>query len=223
MSFAFKAASISVFFPLALTLVGCGGAARTGAGSRDTFANFADLSAHEKEGTDFTVTVTDRHAPTSVFAFHGGHIDTGTEKIAATVAGNDWNSYVLLGPSFRYHVTSANFDDPRIVTMAEHSTHCVSIHGHKNSTPRICIGGADTALRAQVAQSLSSSGLPFEILTHCEGLDAAAPSNPVNLCKEGVQLEFSGAARDQLFDDPNLMSKTAKAIRTAIDAMPAAH
>jgi hypothetical protein len=41
----------------------------------------------------------------------------------------------------------------------------------------------------------------------------------VNLCAAGVQLEFSGAARDQLYGDPALMTSTARAIRTALDAL----
>jgi phage replication-related protein YjqB (UPF0714/DUF867 family) len=212
-------ASLVVAAVASLGSLGCGGAERTGAGSRDTYANFADLAAHQQEGRDFTVTVTDHGAPASVFAFHGGHIDTGTEKIAAAVAGRDWNSYVLVGRSYQDHVTSANFDDPRLLALARRSARCAAIHGHKSETPRICVGGANTAVRAAVARSLSSDGLPFEVLTHCEGLDGEAPTNPANLCAQGVQLEFSGAARDQLFADPALMSSTARAIRAALDAL----
>ncbi len=204
---------------------GCGGEAATGggrattAGSRDTYANFADLAAHEQEGRDFTVTVADRGAPDSVFAFHGGHIDSGTEKIAAAVAGRDWNSYVLVGSSYRQHVTSANFDDPRLLDLAKRSQRCVAIHGHKSDTPRICVGGSNEAVRTRVAQSLSGAGLPFEVLTHCEGLDGLMPTNPANMCHEGVQLEFSGAARSQLYADPGLMDRTARAIRGAVDGV----
>ena len=206
-------------FPLFFATAGCGPAEHPSAASRDTYESFADLAAHQQEGRDFTVTITDRGAPSSAFAFHGGHIDTGTEKIAAAVAGSDWNSYVLLGRSYREHVTSAHFDDPRLVALARRSARCVGIHGHKGETPRICVGGANMAARAAVARSLEADGLPFEVLTHCEGLDGEAPSNPVNLCAKGVQLELSGAARDQLFGDPALLSSTARAIRAAMDAL----
>ena len=201
------------------TLTGCpAGPGGSGSGSRDTYANYADLSAHEQEGKDFTVTVTDRNAPQSVFAFHGGSIDTGTERIANAVAGSDFNSYVLVGPSFRYHVTSAHFDDPRLIALARKSASCVTIHGHKSQTPRVCVGGADAELRTAFAQNLKASQLPFDTLTHCEGLDGTAPTNPANLCRKGIQLEFSAAARNELFADPALMARTAAAIRSAMAA-----
>jgi phage replication-related protein YjqB (UPF0714/DUF867 family) len=206
--------STALLAAVAAASTGCGGAA-----GRDTYANYADLAAHEREGSDYTITVNDRHAPVSVFAIHGGSIDTGTDRIAQAVAGGDWNSYVFIGPSYRFHVTSAHYDEPRLLSLVRASERCVSIHGHRSQTPRICVGGADEALRAQVARSLAASGLPFQILTHCEGLDGVAPSNPVNLCRgPGVQLELSGAARSELFADPALMAHTAKAIRASIGA-----
>jgi phage replication-related protein YjqB (UPF0714/DUF867 family) len=201
---------------IALAATACTG---YGAGAHDTYANYADLASHEQEGHDYTITVTDRGSPFSVLAIHGGYIDTGTERIAMAVAGSDWNSYVFVGPSFRYHVTSAHFDEPRAVAMARRSDVCVTIHGHRSPTPRICVGGANEALRAEVAGSLTRSGLPFQILTHCPGLDGKAPTNPANLCRRGVQLELSGGARDELFADPELMASTAQAVRTAMGAL----
>jgi len=206
-------AALSAVWLVAST--GCGASAS----GRDTYANYADLAAHEREGSDYTITVNDRGAPVSVFAIHGGSIDTGTHRIAEAVAGRDWNSYIFIGPSYRLHVTSAHFDEPRLLGLAHRSEQCVSIHGHKNKSPRICVGGANEALRASVARSLVASGLPFEIRTHCEGLDGTAPTNPVNLCRDGgVQLEFSGAARDEIFADPALMARTASAIRVSMGA-----
>jgi phage replication-related protein YjqB (UPF0714/DUF867 family) len=187
----------------------------------DSYGSYAELSAHEREGIDYEVTVTDRSAPVAVFAIHGGAIDFGTHLIAESVAGADWSLYVFKGKkpkgNWSLHLTSAHFDEPRALALAAKSARCVSIHGHQNEVPRICIGGVDRALRARVTRTLAESGLPFKTIELCPGFEGTAVTNVANQCRDGVQLEFSSRLREMLFSDRALLDRTVKVIRGAVD------
>jgi phage replication-related protein YjqB (UPF0714/DUF867 family) len=200
---------------LILVSAGCLPAARP-----DSYPSYADLSAHEREGVDYEVTVVDRAAPVTVFAIHGGAIDVGTHLIAEALAGSDWSLYVFKGTKPRgnwsLHITSAHFDEPRALALAARSSRCVSIHGHQSEVPRICVGGVDEALRANVTRTLAASGLPFQAVELCPGFEGTAATNVANRCRDGVQLEFSSRLREMMFSDRALRDRTVAVIRGAV-------
>lgn len=188
-----------------------------GARQADTYANFADLKAHEKYGLNYSISVTDRSAPVTVYAIHGHFIDLNTELIAQPLAGEDWNLYQFLGDSFRLHVTATHFDEPQAVALAARSKICVSIHGHFNDAPRICIGGADKKFRAKFMSFMQEAGLPIQLEMLCKGLEGTGSTNIVNECRgPGLQLEFSSELRKRLFSNPTLFQQTIRAIRRSV-------
>jgi phage replication-related protein YjqB (UPF0714/DUF867 family) len=188
----------------------------------DTYSNYAELAAHEREGIDYQITVADRSAPVTVFAIHGGAIDLGTHTLAEALAGGDWSLYVFKGVKPRgnwsLHITSSRFDEPRALALAAKTARCVSVHGHQSDVPRICVGGRDEALRGQVARALTGAGLPFSAIELCPGYEGTGPTNVVNRCAEGgVQLEFSSRLRQMLFADRALLERTVAVLRGAVE------
>ena len=92
-------------------------------GSGDRYQNFAELSAHEKEGVDYTVTVEERPSPILALAIHGGRIEGTTSELARDIASaGDAKLYLFEGikPSGNtdLHITSRRFDEPRGLSIA---------------------------------------------------------------------------------------------------------
>jgi phage replication-related protein YjqB (UPF0714/DUF867 family) len=192
----------------------------------DRYRDFQELSQNEREGADFNVFRWNRHSPVTVLAIHGGTIDSGTDRLAISLAGDDWNLYVFKGlrkdRSHDLHLTATHFDEPQALAMVADSRFCLSIHSHHVAEPRICVGGGNSALRAQTSAALRMAltpGFPgIGIETSCPGLDGVAKKNIVNRCAEGgVQLEFSEGAMERINLDPLLWSVVREAIRYGLN------
>ncbi len=188
------------------------------AGQPDQYQSFSDLASHRKEGSDFTVSITEREGQPLVQAIHGGEIEPGTEELARTLAGQDWSLYVFHARVPGLHLTAHHFDDARIVQLAGRSGRCVGIHGyaeHADHQADTCVGGADAALRGRVAQALRRIGTTTE--EPCRLLPGVHPRNVVNLSpRGGVQLEMSQAFRRKLGSDSKLRSRWIRALRRAV-------
>jgi len=186
------------------------------AGEGDRFRSFAALAAERTEGEDFRVTVLDRKAAVTVLAIHGGVIEPGSEALARAIAGEDLNLYVFEALTRRQlHLTSARFDDPRAVSLAEAARLCVSVHGYAEASLKdICVGGANARLRKRVAKALRAKLPDLEVHSPCKRFGGSAKKNIVNRCAEGgVQLELSRALRDELAADPGLTRRIADVVR----------
>lgn len=186
---------------------------------QDKYRSYSALKSAEIEGQDYKITTTMANSPISVFAVHGGDIDWGTSAIAKAIAGQNYSIYLFEGlkksGNLDLHITSHRFDEPRALALATKSQICVSIHGHKNSEPRICLGGNNSNLKKRLASDLYSN--EFKILMDCPGLNAEEPNNIVNRCKKGgVQLEFSAPLRKALLENPNLLERLATAVKKSL-------
>jgi phage replication-related protein YjqB (UPF0714/DUF867 family) len=187
-------------------------------GHADQYANWKALSSVEKENIDYRVEVIDRDSPISVLAIHGGRIEPGTCELALAVARNQMNTYLFqglkAGDNFSLHITSAHFDEPKALNLAARSQLCISIHGFSGTTPAVCLGGGNAALAERVAQAFRKNHLPFAVNYPCTEFPGSSPRNIVNRCeKQGLQLEFSAAARAMFSCDGDLLAKTAAIIR----------
>ncbi len=176
----------------------------------DEYKNFAELSSHETEGIDYSITAQKRESPSLILAIHGGEIEFGTEEIAQSIADNSHSLFIFKGlkkeKARKLHITSTNFDHPEALKLASQSKHCLSIHGFRELKSKICIGGNNERLRMKLSEVLSKSFSNIEIEDFCPGIGGQSPKNIVNRCQnEGVQLELSTGLRELLISQPETM------------------
>lgn len=177
----------------------------------DTYAGYADLSAHETEGADYRIT--ERRpatATTAQIAIHGGAIEPGTTQLAdhaASIRGDAYYSFEGIKPSANgtLHLTSTHFDEPRAVDLVGASTSTVSWHGAAGTTAKTYIGGRDTELKSAAADQLRAAGFTVATGTPPE-LNANSPANITNRNGrgQGLQLELTKAQRTLFFTDGKL-------------------
>ena len=187
----------------------------------DLYPNFAALSAKEKQGIAYEISVADRGTHILVLAPHGGNIEPGTSEIAKAVARNDLSMYVFEGLRARsgeLHITSHRFDDPQCLKLVSGVHTAVAIHGRKDGDDpeTVSVGGLDVGLGKAIASSLREAG--FVVAPAVAGLAATDQNNICNRGKSGlgVQLELPRSLRDQLVHDEAKLESFADAIRAAI-------
>ena len=172
----------------------------------DRYRSFEELSRQEVEGRDFVILVKSGPSSLLVMAPHGGGIEPGTVDLAHAVAGADHGFYAFKGtkPSGNaaLHITSNRFDEPRALRLARRAEWVLTIHGCKEPTPKIFVGGRDVHRRARIIEALNAAGFTAEESLR-PGLRGA---NPNNICNRGhrgrgVQLELSDSLRRQMYDD----------------------
>lgn len=175
----------------------------------DEYSKFAELKEAEREGVDFCVCVLPREgASTVVLAPHGGGIEPGTSEVAARIAEDDLSLAIFAGKkstdNARLHITSTNFDEPRILELVQASDSVLVIHGESSQEPVLFLGGRDTELGAQVRVALKRHG--YKVETHKKPeLQGVATANICNRGRRGggVQLELSSGLRRLFFESLN--------------------
>ncbi|KAF0127666.1 MAG: hypothetical protein FD189_1450 [Elusimicrobia bacterium] len=204
---------------LAAALAGCAaGYSRLGP---DAYGGFAELAAAHAEGRDYSVEAYDRGSRVSVLVPHGGDLERGAARVARQLAGADWNLYIFnawLGrDSGRLHVTSARFDDPRAVALAEKADLAVSVHGQADRGEWVCVGGANEAAGRLVAEALEKAGFRTEV--PCRRLPGRSEKNIVNRAAAGgVQLEISLSLLGKLDKGGADLPKFTLAVREGLSA-----
>lgn len=202
-------------------------------GAQDHYQNFAELAAKNVAGKDYKIEVQDRNSGTLVMAFHGGYIEPGTTELAKAVAGEDLSFYGFEGlveretdeasyTSSLLHLTSAKFDEPLLLKLAQAKEFCLAIHGFGGIEADFCVGGANPDQRKLVAETLAKSLPAFKSCELCcNPFNGTSLKNPVNRClKRGVQIELSPRLRKQIISDSNLRQEIAQALRSAIKLNP---
>jgi phage replication-related protein YjqB (UPF0714/DUF867 family) len=185
------------------------------------YSNFAALSAAEREGQDFEIVCCPKPSPVAIIAPHGGGIEPSTSRIAAAIAGDDFNLYLFEGRkregNTRLHITSRNFDEPRCLALIAPCDYVVAVHGCDDRDGAIYLGGLDAELRDAIGEQLRAAKFhagpnpkPF--------LDGVSPGNICNKGHRhrGVQLELSRDLRDKLKDNAYALATFATAIRAAL-------
>ena len=172
----------------------------------DKYTNFKHLSAHEREGHDFSIEHKRHNDNVAVLAVHGGNTEPGTTEVAKAIAGKEYNYYSMVShkplDNGDLHITSTSFDEPRAVKLVQNSLNVLSIHGSKDVDKTVYLGGLDKEGKARLQKHLESHG--FDVKEHDNpALSGGGSTNIVNrgLLGEGVQLELSRGLREQLFHD----------------------
>lgn len=186
---------------------------------KDAYPDFQALAAGNVEGRDYSRELYNRNSPVSVFAIHGGDLETGTSRLARSIAGTDFNLYIFnawLGKdSRRLHVTAVNFTDPEAVALSSAAVFAVSLHGQMDKGQWTCVGGSNAEAGKAFADALFAAG--FEAEFPCRRLPGANARNIVNRAqKGGVQLELTPRLRRRLETSPADLSKFTDAVRGAV-------
>lgn len=196
----------------------------------DHYENYADLKAHQVLGKDYTIDVTDRSPSdpthTLVMAMHGCKIEQGTTELAQEIAGEKHSLYSFCGikESKQYpdllldpllHITSAHFDEPKLLEMLKGAQSCISIHGFSNDGVDFCVGGRGEKRRAEIVKTLTREFPEFKSCELCcKPYLGISKKNPVNQCKNpGVQIEMSARVRKKILENVEFKKKLAQALR----------
>ena len=174
------------------------------------------LKSGHVAGRDFCVTFGDSKIDLCLLiAPHGGGIEPGSSEIMRAVKEvGDWAWYEFAGflrkgNKEALHITSTDFDEPTLKSMLPQAGFVVTFHGAEQSRePLVYVGGKWKLGRQIVTESVNAAFGEHGIRA-ADAIDSAAPvhlrglddSNITNRGKrtEGVQLEFSRAARNLLF------------------------
>jgi phage replication-related protein YjqB (UPF0714/DUF867 family) len=171
----------------------------------DRYKNFAELQEGEKADEDYTILYRAADSGIAVMAPHGGGIEPGTIDIADALAGGEFTFYAFKGLKKTgnkiLHISSNTFDEALGVKASQNALIVISIHGSKDRTQTVHIGGRHQELKQNIRDALNASGFDAE-LTDRPGLRGISPENICNRCKggKGVQLEIPRGLREKLFD-----------------------
>jgi phage replication-related protein YjqB (UPF0714/DUF867 family) len=181
------------------------------------YASFAELAAAERAGLDYRVRIGGPVcSDVIIIAPHGGLIEVGTSEIAALIAGEDYRLFSFEGLKPRgsnrdLHITSHRFDHPACVALTARAAVVLSVHGCLGAT-RIHIGGLDTQLADELAQSLRAAGFPIESAS-----ERYPGRHPLNICNRGLRAK--GAQLEITYDLRAAADSRAAIARAARGAM----
>ena len=173
---------------------------------------------------DFCIAFNDRNIARCLLAApHGGGIEPGTSELLRALADlGDWAwyefaGYLRKGNKDGLHITSTDYDEPTLLTLLPRTNFLLTLHGTTNTRDRVVyVGGAWDEGRATIMAAINGTTAAHGITAR----DAPAPlrgREPTNLTNrgtrgQGIQLEFSRGARNQLF--PPDCSREARGRRT---------
>lgn len=159
----------------------------------------------------------------SIIAPHGGRIEPGTSQIARAIAGDLFNAYCFEGKRPRFndhlHITSTNFDEPKALSMAGASEYIVTVHGCRDRSRHVYLGGLDFELIEAAERNLKQQG--FFVGAHSNPrLQGKSRSNICNRGRRGVglQLEIARDLRDEMIEEAGgqMLQKLSEAIRLSV-------
>lgn len=106
------------------------------------------------------------------------------------------------------HVTSRNYDEPKLMKMIANNPYAIAIHGCKGEDEIIYMGGKDEQLMDAMTEEFEKLGIDVrQAPSHMSG---AHDDNIINCCKteKGVQLELTSGIRKKLFENGRYNKKS---------------
>lgn len=193
------------------------------AGSQDHYANFSELAAKNTAGVDYEIITKKNNSNILVMSFHGGFIEPGTTELGDAVTSDKYDFYTFKalkndetdGPSATsslLHLTSAHFDEPKLMSLVSVADFCLGLHGFGGNEADFCVGGGNSDQRKFLVQKFTKA---FPDLKTCElccdPFNGVSAKNPINKCKlQGVQVEMSPKVRKKLLADKEFMGTLSK-------------
>ncbi len=175
-------------------------------------SSFKELSSLKKEGQDFEIKLRTGTSDSLVMAIHGGTIEPGTTELADATAGEKHSYYSFTGLVDDYvslHLTSTEFDEPRLLVLTQQAQNCLGLHGLKDDQIDFCIGGANVEKRKSYFKLLSQKFPKWRTCELCCPPNlGTSTKNIVNKCKlSGVQIEMGSTLRLALKQNPVFMKE----------------
>jgi len=174
----------------------------------DTYENFKQLSAVEKEDIDYKIYTEDAKSRIAVVAPHGGGIEPGTSEIARSISNGKYNCYCFEGvKSSRnkelLHITSTSFDEPNCIKVCQSAETVLTIHGVESDGDIIFVGGLNKELKSVMIEKLLKEGFNVKLdTTWHSGQDIENLCN-MGTMQKGLQLEISSGLRKRMFKGLN--------------------
>ena len=180
-------------------------------------SSYKELATLKKEGQDFDIKTRLGSSDSLVMAIHGGTIESGTTELADAIAADRFSFYSFTGLVDDYlglHLTSTDFDEPRLAELSQNAKNCLSIHGLKDDTADFCVGGANADKRKVYVRLLAKK---FPKWRSCELCcppnSGTSKNNVVNRCKQaGIQIEMGQNIRSELKQNTNFLKELAKVL-----------
>jgi len=184
-------------------------------------SSFKELSKIKKEGKDFEIKTRVGSVDSLVMAIHGGTIESGTTELADAIADDKFSFYSFTGLADDYHglhLTSTDFDEPRLSALSQNAKNCLSLHGLKGDEADFCVGGANAQMRQAYVRALA---LTFPKWRSCELCcppnSGTSMKNVVNRCKlPGVQIEMGQSLRHELQVNPSFLKALSKVLQSEL-------
>ena len=185
-------------------------------------SSFKELSLLKKEGQDFEIKLRTGTSDSLVMAIHGGTIEPGTSELADATAGEKHSYYSFSGLVDDYlslHLTSTEFDEPRLLVLTQQAKNCLGLHGLKNDQIDFCIGGANVEKRKRYLKLLSQKFPKWRTCELCCPPNLGTSSNNiVNKCQfSGVQIEMGSSLRLELKQNPAFMKELSTLLSLELD------
>lgn len=171
----------------------------------DKYKDFKELSENENQDKDYTIFVRKLDSEFAIMAPHGGGIEPGTSDIADAIAADDYTFYAFKGikkaGNSILHLTSSRYDEPAGLKIAQSTFIVISVHGARDTSEMIFIGGRNHILKQKVMHALTTAGFNA-VISDITGLRGINPENICNRCiaEKGVQLEISRGLREKMFE-----------------------
>lgn len=184
---------------------------------RGNYKKFSELEAENTEGVDYKVDIQKiLESKTLIMAFHGGTIEPGTDLLAKEISKTDISFYNFVGLRDGLHITSTDFDDPRLIELTKEATNCISLHGLSDNEADFCFGGANQDKRKQLLGLFQKEFPQFKSCELCcPPNHGVSFKNPANFCHStgGVQIEIGKKARNLLLKNKEFLKKVSELIR----------
>jgi phage replication-related protein YjqB (UPF0714/DUF867 family) len=151
----------------------------------DKYSSFSELSACERRGVDYEISVRPQLASSvAVIAPHGGGIEPRTAGIAKRIAGDDFSFYSFRGLKHRenrnLHITSHKFDEPKCLGLVAEQDWVLAIHGCRESEEQAFLGGLDRPLICDLESALLAADIDVQTTGH-----PYPAIHPRNICNRG--------------------------------------
>ncbi|PEE43831.1 hypothetical protein COM71_24260 [Priestia megaterium] len=170
----------------------------------DTYPSMTALKVATTEGVDWSITTVDNENSILVSGIHGGGIEIGVSESATLVQEiGGYDLFLFEGlrsaNNSELHVTSTNYDEPKMVSMVTDRSQHVAIHGAAGDTAIINVGGLDIALRNAIWEELKKRGLNAQLAP--TNIIGEEPNNVSNRNRRGgcCQLELTSQQRKDFF------------------------
>ena len=185
-------------------------------------SSFKELSILKKEGKDFEVKTRVGLVDSLVMAIHGGTIEPGTTELADAIAADKFSFYSFTGLADDYHglhLTSTDFDEPRLSDLTQNAKNCLSLHGLKGDEADFCVGGGNAQKRKSYVSLLTQKFPKWRTCELCcPPNSGTSMKNVVNRCKlPGVQIEMGQSLRAELKQNPNFLKEVSKYLRVELE------